>query len=161
MSASTSRRTQTRSPMVTPGLRRLLTLVFVLFGLLTVNSVYLVTITIAEQVTGRILENYSYLLMFLVHLGLGLLLIVPALLFGALHLRRAHKRRNRYAVGAGMALYATAILLLLSGLLLTRFGFFEVNDPAIRTLAYWLHVLSPVHVGDQVGWYSAPLNVPS
>ncbi len=82
--------------------------------------------------------------MFLAHLGLGLLLILPALLFGALHLRRAWRRPNRYAVRAGVALYITAIVLFVTGLLLTRFGFFEVNDPQIRTIAYWIHALSPL-----------------
>ena len=133
-----------RYPVLTPALRRLLAGVLLLFGLLAVNSAYLLSITIAGQLTGRVLENYSYLLMFLGHLGLGLLLIVPGLLFGALHLRRAWRRRNRYAARIGIALYITAIVLLSSGLLLTRLGFFEVNDPGVRSGAYWLHVLTPV-----------------
>jgi tetratricopeptide (TPR) repeat protein len=115
-----------------------------LFGLLAVNSCYLAAVTLAGELTEQSYENYFYLLMFLAHLGLGLLLIVPALLFGALHLRRAWRRPNRYAVRAGVALYVTAILLLVTGVLLTRFGFFEVNDPQIRGVAYWLHVLSPL-----------------
>ena len=44
---------------------------------------------------------------------------------------------------AGLSLYATALLLLGSGIVLTRFGFFEVNDPGIRAAAYWLHLLTP------------------
>ena len=130
--------------MLTPALRRLLSVVLLLFGLLAVNSAYLLSVTIAGYLSGRNLENYGYLLMFLGHLGLGLLLIVPGLLFGALHMRRAWRRRNRYAVRLGIALYVTAIALLLSGVLLTRFGFFEVNDPAVRGTAYWLHVLTPL-----------------
>ena len=133
--------------MLTSALRRLLALVLLLFGLLGLNSVYLLSVTIAGQVSGRVLENYTYLLMFLGHLGLGLLLIVPVLVFGALHMRRAWRRRNRYAVRAGMALYITTIVLLLSGLLLTRFGFLEVNDPGVRSGVYWLHVLSPLLLG--------------
>ncbi|MEN8762333.1 MAG: multiheme c-type cytochrome [Thiogranum sp.] len=125
-------------------LRRLLRLVLLLFGLLAVNSVYLVTLSIAGQVSDQSYENYFYLLMFLAHLVLGLLLILPALLFAALHLRRAWQRPNRYAVRAGIALFITAIVLFVSGLLLTRFGFFEVNDPQIRTTAYWIHALSPL-----------------
>jgi tetratricopeptide (TPR) repeat protein len=38
----------------------------------------------------------------------------------------------------------TAILVLVTGIVLTRFGFFEVNHPQIRTAAYWLHVLLPL-----------------
>ena len=107
--------------VLTPALRRLLTLVLVLFGLLSVNSLYLVGITAAESLTGRTLQTPGYLYMFLAHLGLGLLIAVPALVFGALHLRRARHRPNRYAVRAGMALYVVVVLLILSGLLLTRF----------------------------------------
>jgi tetratricopeptide (TPR) repeat protein len=130
--------------VLSPPLRRLLGFVLLLFGLLVVNSVYLVTVSLAGQLSGQSYENYFYLLMFLAHLGLGLLLILPALLFGALHLRRAWRRPNRYAVRAGLALYITAIVLFVTGLLLTRFGFFEVNDPQIRTFAYWMHALAPL-----------------
>ena len=71
-------------------------------------------------------------------------MIVPFLVFAVLHLRRAVRRPNRYAVRAGAALFATASLVLLSGVLLTRFGFFEVNEPGLRRAAYWLHVLAPL-----------------
>ena len=134
--------------VLSPGLRRLLGLVLLLFGLLAVNSLYLVSVTVAEHIGNQTYQNYFYLVMFLAHLALGLLLIVPGLLFGALHLRRAWRwrRYNRYAVGAGLALYSCAIGLLASGALLTRFGFFEVNDPLVRTIAYWLHVITPLAV---------------
>lgn len=132
-----------RGPVMSHGLRRLLTLVFVLIGLLAVNSTYLAAITLLEYLTDRVHQGYFYLSMFLVHLALGLLLILPFLVFGTLHLRRARRRPNRNAVRAGIALFGMMGLLLLSGLLLTRFGFFEVNDPQLRRAAYWVHVLSP------------------
>ncbi len=133
-------------PVLTPGLRRLLWVVLLLFGLLVIDSAYLVAVTVAEAVTGRVLQNGVYLGLFLLHLGLGLLLLVPALLFGVLHFRRARRRPNRYAVRAGMALYAALTALLLSGVLLTRFGLFEVNDPALRAIFYGVHVLAPLAV---------------
>jgi len=139
-----SRRRKPALAVLSPSLRRLLGLVLALFGLLAANSVYLVTVSLAGQLNDQSYENYLYLLMFLAHLGLGLLLILPALLFGALHLRRAWRRPNRYAVRAGIALYVTAITLFVTGFLLTRFGFFEVNNPQIRTFAYWIHALSPL-----------------
>jgi tetratricopeptide (TPR) repeat protein len=124
----------------------LLGAVLLLFGLLAVNSAYLLSVTVTEAATGETLQNGYYLGLFLVHLALGLLLVLPALLFGALHLRRAWRRPNRYAVRAGVGLYLAVIALIVSGVLLTRFGFFEVNDPQIRTAAYWVHVLSPLVV---------------
>jgi tetratricopeptide (TPR) repeat protein len=133
-------------PVLTPALRRLLAVVLLLFGLLAIDSLYLVSVTIAEAAGGEVIQNYVYLTLFLAHLALGLVLVIPALVFGALHLRRAWRRPNRYAVRAGLGLYVSLILLLGSGILLTRFGFFEVNDPTVRTWAYWVHVLTPLAV---------------
>jgi hypothetical protein len=129
--------------VLSPTLRRVLALLGVLFGLLAVNSLYLVAVTAAEWVSGEILENRVYLLMFLLHLALGLILAVPLVLFGVLHLRRAWRRPNRWAVRAGLGLFTTLILLLLSGILLTRFGFFEINHPGVRSWSYWIHVTTP------------------
>jgi len=127
-------------------LGRLLGLVFLLFALLVLNSVYLAAISLLEHFSEHIYQNYFYLLMFLLHLALGLLITVPVILFGLGHMRRAWQRPNRYAVRAGMALFATALVLLLTGLLLTRFEFFEINDPQIRRIGYWIHVISPLVV---------------
>jgi hypothetical protein len=121
-------------------------LVFALFGLLAVNSVYLGTITLLEKARGESLQDSFYLTMFLLHLALGLLLILPFLMFAIPHLRRARLRPNRYAIRAGLGLFGASLALLLSGLILTRFPWFEINDPQWRSLAYWLHILSPLAV---------------
>ena len=133
-----------RLPVVEHGLRRLLNLVFLLVALLAVNSSYLAAVTLLEHFSGEVYQDHFYLSMFLVHLALGLFLIVPFLVFGIRHLRRAVHRPNRYAVRAGVALFSSGIVILASGVLLTRFGIFEVNDPALRSTAYWLHVLAPL-----------------
>ena len=129
--------------VIGPGFRWLLTAVFTLFALLVVNSIYLSSVTALEHYSGRVYQDYFYLLMFLLHLLLGLLLVLPFCVFGFLHARRAIRRDNRYAIRAGIALFATGILLLASGIVLTRFGFFEINDPRIREPLYWLHVTTP------------------
>ena len=64
--------------------------------------------------TKPVPEDHFYQLMFLAHLSLGLLLVLPFVLFGALHLRNARRRPNRPAVRAGFALYASGLLLVLS-----------------------------------------------
>ncbi len=133
-------------PVVSERLRRLLGLVFLLFALLVVNSVYLVTITYLEHSSNQIHQDYFYLLMFLLHLAMGLLLTVPVILFGLTHMRRAWRRPNRYAVRAGIALFSIALVLLFTGLMLTRFDFFEINDPLVRRAAYWVHIASPLAV---------------
>jgi tetratricopeptide (TPR) repeat protein len=124
-------------------LGRLLGIVILLFSLLVINSVYLAAISLLEQFSGDIHQNYFYLLMFLLHLALGLLITLPVIVFALTHMRRAWRRPNRYAVRAGMGLFFTALVLLITGLLLTRFDFFEINDPQVRRIGYWLHVVSP------------------
>ena len=124
-------------------LGRLLGVVILLFSLLALNSLYLAAISLLEQLSGEIHQNYFYLLMFLLHLALGLLITLPVIVFAVAHMRRAWRRPNRYAVRAGVGLFFTALVLLITGLLLTRFDFFEINDPQIRRIGYWLHVISP------------------
>ena len=115
-----------------------------MFGLLTINSLYLVSITVAEKISGDVYQEYFYQLMFLAHLLLGLLIVLPAVVFGALHLRNAWPRPNYRAVRAGLALYTTVLMLLISGIVLTRFDIFSIKDPLLRGVAYWLHVITPL-----------------
>ena len=131
-------------PAVGPRLRKLLMVVFGLFALLAVNSSYLATITFAEWYRGEVLQNYFYQFMFLIHLVLGLVIILPVIVFGILHFRNTHNRRNRRAVRVGYALFSVAVILLVSGLLLTRVdGIPEIKDQDTRGIVYWAHVLSP------------------
>lgn len=129
---------------VGPRLKKILAVVFGLFALLVVNSVYLVSVTIA----GTGYQNWFYLNMFMLHLVLGLLIIVPTIAFGIGHMRNTRHWKNKRAIKVGYALFATAVLIFISGIVLTRvdlFGFrFEVNNPTGRSLAYWAHVLCPV-----------------
>ena len=66
---------------VSPRLRKLLDVVFGLFALLAVNSTYLVGVSLLEWARGETYQNWFYLVMFLGHLALGLLIIVPVLVF--------------------------------------------------------------------------------
>jgi tetratricopeptide (TPR) repeat protein len=129
---------------VGPRLRKLLLVVFALFALLAVDSVYLGTITWFEWWSGKTLQDYFYQVVFLMHLVLGFLIIVPVIVFGPLHFRNAWKRPNRRAVAAGIGLFSTALVLLLSGIALTRLGFFDLKDPSLRNGTYWVHVVSPL-----------------
>ena len=133
-------------PAVGPRLRRLLFLLLALFAVLSVNSLYLAGVTLFEWLTGRTYQDYFYQLMFLLHLVLGLIIIVPAVSFPILHLRNTWSRQNRRAVRAGLALFATILALLASGIVLTRFDFFEIREPHIRNLSYWVHLLTPLAV---------------
>jgi tetratricopeptide (TPR) repeat protein len=132
-------------PVVGPRLRKLLAVVLGLFALLAVNSVYLVTVSLTQWATGSVYENYFYQWMFLGHLVLGLLIILPVVAFGLLHLRNAYGRPNRQAVRAGLGLFTVSLVVLATGILLTR-AFLDLKDPALRSALYWVHVISPLVV---------------
>ena len=132
-------------PAVGPRLSKLLAVVFGLFALLSVNSIYLVVIRVAGWWTEETYENSFYLYMFLLHLVLGAVFIAPFVIFGALHWRNSHDRKNRRAVRVGVALYFCGLALIVSGVVLTRIeGVIVVQDATARAIAWWLHVLTPL-----------------
>lgn len=132
---------------VGPRLRKLLYAVFGLLALIGANSFYLSTITFLEWWKGQTLQNYFYQYMFLGHLVLGFVLIVPFIVFGILHLLASRNRRNRRAVRIGYALFFVSIAVLVTGLLLTRMGGFDLRQPMARSTVYWLHVACPLAAG--------------
>ena len=135
-------------PVVGPWMRKLLLAVLALFALLTVNSAYLGAVTWRQWWSGESLEDAVYQTMFLAHLAFGLLIVVPALVYGIMHLRRAIHRPNRLAVRLGLILFACVIVLLGSGIALTRgVPLLELRDPALRSVAYWAHVAAPLVAG--------------
>jgi tetratricopeptide (TPR) repeat protein len=129
---------------VGPRLRKLLYFIFGLVALLGANSVYLAAVTAAEWATGRTYQNFYYQYMFLGHLVLGLILIVPFIVFGIIHMVNSRTRRNRRAVRIGYALFAVSIAVLFTGVLLMRIGGFDLRQPLARNTVYWLHVICPL-----------------
>src|SRR6476619_5672154 len=75
---------------VGPRLRLLLFAIFGLVAVLGANSAYLASITFLEWASQRTYQNYFYQFMFLAHLVLGLLLILPFIIFGIFHIKNAH-----------------------------------------------------------------------
>jgi tetratricopeptide (TPR) repeat protein len=134
-------------PALGPRLKKLLVLVLILVALLGANSLYLVAITILEAWKQRTYQNYFYQVMFLFHLALGLLLILPFIAFGMIHLVTARKRRNKRAVRVGYALFVASIIVLGTGLALMRIGSFDLKQPAARSFVYWMHIFAPLAAG--------------
>jgi tetratricopeptide (TPR) repeat protein len=132
------------TPAVSAGLRKLLYFVFGLIALLVANAAYLAAITFMEWNSGETYQNYFYQFMFLGHLVLGLLLIVPLVVFGTVHMLASKDRRNRRAVRIGYALFAASLIVLLTGVLLMRIGGFDLKQPMARSTVYWLHVVVPL-----------------
>ncbi len=150
ISTTSSTGTPARSPAphpVGPRLKIVLAIVFTLFAVLGVNAVYLLAVRGLEWQTGETYQNFFYLEMFLLHLVLGILLLLPTAIFIAFHIRNTFRRANRRAVRAGFALLAATLVLLVSGFVLTRIeGLFAIDRPSVRITAYWAHVLSPLFV---------------
>jgi tetratricopeptide (TPR) repeat protein len=148
------------TPAVGPRLRPLLWIVLVGFALLGANGFYLSSVTALTWYLGTTQQTFFYMLMVALHLVLGLLLIVPFLAFGFIHLATSWKRPNRGAVRYGLALLSAALVILVSGVILVRMGGFEIGDPSgpyrlrisgfevrdptVRSVGYWLHVLVPL-----------------
>ena len=61
--------------------------------------------SLLEWLRGETYQNWFYLAMFLVHLVLGLLLVLPVIFFGLFHMKNARNRPNRRAVYVGFALF--------------------------------------------------------
>ena len=130
--------------VVGPRLRKLLVAVLVLFALLIVNSIYLGAVSLLQWFEGTSLEGPLYQSMFLGHLGLGFVIALPAIIYAALHLRRAIRRPNRLAIRLGLALFAVVLLLIGTGIALTRgIPLIEPRGDSARSVAYWLHIAAP------------------
>jgi hypothetical protein len=142
-----SRRRYVRA--VGPRLRLLFGVVLGLVALLGANSLYLAGITFLEWLrrdAGLSYQNYFYQLMFLGHLVVGLVLVVPFLVFAVVHLANAFNRPNRRAVLVGYGLLALCLIVLGTGVALMRFDFFAIKDPRLRGPLYWAHLGAPLLV---------------
>src|SRR6476660_9080130 len=128
---------------VGPRLRVLLGFIFGVVAILGANSAYLLSITLLEKVSGRTYQNYFYQYMFLAHLALGLLLLLPFIIFGILHLKNSYNRPNRRAVRVGYALFAVSLLLLFSGIALTRLDFSAIKGQSLRAFLDSLVINNP------------------
>jgi tetratricopeptide (TPR) repeat protein len=132
-------------PAVGPRLQKVLFVVLGLFSLLAINSTYLGGVSLLEWWSGVTYQNWFYLNMFLVHLFLGALFVVPVIVYGVIHIANTHNRPNRRAVYVGYGLFFVSLLLLASGIVLTRLeGVIVVKDPTVRSIAYWAHVAAPL-----------------
>ncbi len=139
------RRGRVYRPAVGRRLRPLLWAVLGGFALLGANGVYLSSVTALTWYSGVTQQTFIYMLMVGLHLLLGFAIISPVLIFGFAHLATSWKRPNRAAIRYGLALLACSLVVLGSGLVLVRgFGLWEVRDPRIRSVGYWLHLAAPL-----------------
>ncbi|MEM8964388.1 MAG: hypothetical protein AAGD38_23075, partial [Acidobacteriota bacterium] len=77
--APAPRRRRRYVPAVGPKLRWVLNIVFALFALLAINAAYLLGVRVLEHLHDATYQNWFYMIMFLAHLALGLLIVVPVI----------------------------------------------------------------------------------
>src|SRR5688572_8328976 len=139
---------------VGPRLRVLMFIILGLVALLSANGLYLSGVTLLEWVKGNSYQNYFYQYMFLAHLVMGLLLILPFVVFGVAHIYNAYNRPNKRAVRVGYALFSVGLIVLASGVALMRLEPFSVGSvnvsippiksPTTRSAVYWAHIIAPL-----------------
>ena len=103
-----------------PKLRIVFNVVLALLALIGANSAYLGGVTFLQWWTSQTYEDLFYSWMFLLHSVLGLLIVVPFLVFGVIHMLNTKDRKIRRTVMIGYALFAICIVVLISGFLLLR-----------------------------------------
>ncbi|MGE3822101.1 MAG: multiheme c-type cytochrome [Isosphaeraceae bacterium] len=138
------RRGRAYVPTVGARLRPWLWALLIGFALLAANGVYLSSVTALTWWLGTTQQTFFYMLMVALHLALGFAIVLPFLVFGFSHLLTARTRPNREAINYGLALLACGFVVLASGLVLIRLGVFEVRDPRVRAVGYWMHVAAPL-----------------
>ncbi len=130
-------------PAIGKGLRPLLWIVLIGFAVLGATGIYMASVTLLTWLSGAPQDTYFYMLMVALHLLLGFVIIVPFIVFGFGHLLTSRNRPNRSAIRQGYWLLGTSIIVLISGIVLIRIGGFEVRDPVLREIGYWLHLITP------------------
>ena len=113
-----------------PYTRPLVQVVFAGAAIMGLNAGYLALVTLLEQATGDSYQDWFYLYMFLAHVVLGIMLMIPVFGFIAGHARNVYNRPNRPAVRAGLVLATITVILFASGFFLLRLdGVFVVKSP--------------------------------
>jgi tetratricopeptide (TPR) repeat protein len=133
-------------PAVGPRLKVLLYVIFALVAVLGATGIYLLSVRVLEAARGATYTNAFTIAIFMVHVVIGVLLILPFVFFGSVHLTTARQRKNRPAVRLGILLFAVSIVVGVSGLALIQLtGLPQLPTGTVgRNVAYYLHVLMPV-----------------
>ena len=128
-----------------PRLRIVFNVMLILLALIGANSAYLVGVKALEWWTAQTYQDYFYICMFLMHIVVGVLIVVPFLVFGILHMQNTKDRKVRRTVNIGYALFSVCVVILISGFALVRIeGLLDLKHPTARAAMYWAHVACPV-----------------
>ena len=82
-----------------------------------IDSLYLLGVRLMDWMQAGGSDTLLSVWAFLLHVVLGLALVIPVLVYGIGHMRRARSSPNRNARRVGYVLFLAALVLLVSGLL--------------------------------------------
>ena len=134
-------------PAIGPRVRLLLYTVFVGFAVLGATGIYLLVISALNSINTNQLYTTAFTFDILIaHIGIGVIGVVPYLLFGAIHSYTSWRRSNRAAVRLGLLVFFLGLLTIASG-----FALVQIKDlPQLpsgsiaRIITYLAHLLIPV-----------------
>lgn len=142
-------------PAVSPRLKVLLLVIFAAVALLGASGAYLASISFLNWLKEPVTYTSPFTLwMFLLHVVLGVVIVLPFVVFGVGHYLSARKHKNRPAVRLGIALFAAGLGVCLTGLGLVQLeGLPQLPTGLGRTLAYWGHLLLPAAAVGLYVWH--------
>jgi tetratricopeptide (TPR) repeat protein len=134
-------------PAIGPKLKVLLALIFASVAVLGATGAYLGAITFLNWYKAPHTYTSPFTLwMFIGHVGIGVAAILPFVVFGLYHFITARNRPNRVAVRLGLLLFASGLLVCLTGLALIQLeGMPQLPTGTVtRTIVYALHIVVPL-----------------
>lgn len=134
-------------PAIQPWLRPLLWFTFAGFALLGATGVYLAGVTAMNWLRPETLYTTPFTFwMFIAHGGIGLVGVLPFMIFGICHYLTSRSRPNRKAVKLGLWVFALGVIIIVTGVALFQFeGMPQLpTGTASRSVVYWLHILVPL-----------------
>ncbi len=150
-------RTTAKLALLSPFQKALLKVLIAVGVLVVANSLYLAGYTAWQESTGaraRLLAFYQWNLV--AHFALGIALVALAVVFSALHLKKALRRRRWHTVTTGVVALFAALVLLQTG-----FTLLELGNSAQNRGVFHAHRLAGLlglaaYVAHRVRSYDAP-----
>jgi tetratricopeptide (TPR) repeat protein len=133
-------------PALGPKMKVFLAFIFAGVALLGATGIYLFALRVLELTTSRLYQTHTSMLMLLGHTLIGVVFMLPFVIFGVIHLTTARQRTNRRAVRLGITLFMVSLVVGLTGLALVQLaGMPQLRTDSVeRSIVLWLHILTPV-----------------
>src|SRR5262245_31307022 len=133
-------------PAVGPRLKILLALIFAAVAVLGASGAYLSSIRWLDALSGHTYTTPFKYWMLIFHIAVGVLALIPFLVFGIAHWRSARNRPNQYAVKLGILMFLTGVLVCATGVGLVRIdGLPQLRtETKPHTIVLWLHIILPI-----------------